>query len=299
LDEEGDVVAIHKRMPSEANQLIEEFMLLANRAVARRILESERPGIYRVHDAPDEEQWAKMAADLDALGHPGAPSTRAEVNRIVRGLGASPAAYAVQLSILRSFKRAMYAAECREHFGLAFQRYTHFTSPIRRYPDLLVHRILKAIEEQKPSPYTHADLEQMSLHCSQTERNSDEAEKDSIELKRIQYYQRQLWAGETGPFQGLIVRMVPKGLIVELQDTLQTGLVPFGAFTDDYYRVNTDRTQAVGRRHRTTWRVGQAVEVEVTRVDVARGLVDFRMANMPAPGRRSRRSTPRRARKGN
>jgi ribonuclease R len=282
LNAEGRVVALRRREAREAYQLIEEFMLVANQAVARIIDGRERPGLYRVHDEPDEEQWAKMSADLLALGISVLPTSRADINRITRQVDGSPIAYATQLAILKNFKRAEYVAERRSHFGLAFDYYTHFTSPIRRYPDLVTHRILGALEAGLPSPYGAAELEAVARHCSMMEREADAAEKESVDIKRVEFFQRRLWDGDVGPFKGLVTAVTPKGLIVELGESLQRGMVPFSSFVDDYYRVNPDRTQAAGRRSRRTWSVGQPVRVELTRVDTTRRLVDFRMVDQPS-----------------
>lgn len=282
LDEHGRPVRLVKRAAREAYQLIEEFMLLANRTVADILADRSLPAIYRVHGPPGEEQWMQMAADLEMFGLDEAPSTPEELNRVARSVAGTPLEYPVQLSILRNLKRAEYSSRLDGHFGLAFDRYTHFTSPIRRYPDLVVHRILRAAEERRRSPYGHDDIARVAAHCSETEREADDAEQESVDIKRIQFYEDRLWKGDTGPFDGLVVSIVPRGLIVELTDTLQRGLVPFSSLDDDYYVINKARNRAVGRRYKQTWTMGTPVSVMLVKVDTARRFVDFRFAEPPA-----------------
>lgn len=277
LDPAGQVIALHRRGAAEAYNLIEEFMLLANVAVAEIQARSEGPALYRIHEEPGEDQWVEMGVQLDALGVHLHPQDRADLQVVCRKVAGQPVEYAAQLAILRNLKRALYSPTLCPHFGLAFDRYTHFTSPIRRYPDLVVHRLLKALETRRRPPHSHEEIARLALHCVETERNADEAEQESLAVKRIAYYAQQLKAGEIGPWRGLIVTLVPKGLIVEVFDTLQRGLVAFAALNDDYYQLAEDRCSAVGRRSRKVWRLGQPVEVELVRVDTVRRQVDFRM----------------------
>ena len=277
LDPSGEVLSIHKRGAPEAYHLIEEFMLLANVAVAEILARSQGPALYRIHEEPGEEQWVEMGVQLDALGVHLHPQDRTDLQVVCRKVAGQPVEYAAQLAILRNLKRALYSPTLCPHFGLAFDRYTHFTSPIRRYPDLVVHRLLKAQEARRRPPHSHEEIARLALHCVETERNADEAEQESLAVKRIAYYARLLQAGEIGPWRGLIVALVPKGLIVELFDTLQRGLVAFAGINDDYYQLSDDRCRAVGQRSRKAWQLGQPVEVQLVRVDTVRRLVDFRM----------------------
>jgi len=289
LDEEGRVIGLKKRGATEAYGLIEDFMLAANQAVARLLEERGRPAVYRIHPPPSEEQWVQMAADLLALGIDDAPQSRTEINHLIHRTAQTPIAYGVSLAIVRNFMRASYAAERLEHFGLAFTHYTHFTSPIRRYPDLIVHRVLKSIESGAPSPYDRAGLDALAAHCSETERNAADAETESMELKRLEYYERLLWEGHIGPFSGVVVSILPKrGVMVELEESLQRGLVPFGAFQDDFYRASADRSRIVGRRFKREWRVGELVQVDLSRVDRARRQIDFHLVEQPKRRRRRR-----------
>ena len=275
LDPEGHPVGVRRRGCTEAYNLIEEFMLMANCTVAGILSEKEVPTMYRIHDAPAEEQWSRMATDLAALGIAASPEDRHDLNAIAHQVARTPMEYSVNLAILKNLKRALYSPTLKEHFGLAAPCYTHFTSPIRRYPDLVIHRLLGSVEKGKHPPYSNDDIARIAEHCSRTEKNADEAEEESVQLKRVEYYAQKIEDGDTGPFEGLVVSIVQKGLIVELTDTLQRGMIPFSSFVDDYYVANPERTKATGRRRRATWTIGQRVEILLDKVDQRRHLVDF------------------------
>lgn len=282
LDKDGKVASIKKGEAKEAYQLIEECMLLANVAVARKLKEAEKPAIHRIHEEPDEDMWAQMGAELQALGIPTVPLTRGDINKIMEQIENSPIEYTASLAVLRNLKRAGYSAEPKGHFGLAFDDYVHFTSPIRRYPDLVIHRQLAAVEDRQPVPYRTKDIESIAAQCTRTEIEADEAEKESIDLRRCEYYNRLLYNGETGPYTGCIVKILNKGFIVELGDTIQRGLVSFSSITDDRYDVNKTMTRATGQRTRKIFKIGDTVEVDLVKVDMARKFVDFQLAGQKA-----------------
>jgi len=275
LDAQGNPVGFSKRGATEAYNLIEECMLAANRVVARKIFEARVPGIYRVHDEPSDEQWARMTDELQSLGHRAKPANAHDLNRIARSVMGKPDQYIVTLTLLRNMKRAVYETESRPHFGLGFDHYAHFTSPIRRYPDLILHRILIGIEEGRKTPaFSKAEIEKLAIHCSATERESAELEVQSVQIKRIRYYAGLLEKGATGPFAGTIVSLNPKGLIVELQDTLQQGMLPYHALGRERYYVAPDGLSAAARKG-SPFRLGQPVEVGLAAVDERLRRVDF------------------------
>jgi ribonuclease R len=275
LDAQGNPIGFTKRGSTEAYNLIEEFMLAANQAVARKVFDARVPGIYRVHDEPSDEQWARMADELRALGHRTPPEDAKDLNRIARAVLGKPEQYMVTLTLLRNMKRAVYEAESRPHFGLGFTHYAHFTSPIRRYPDLVLHRILIGIEEGRKTPvYSAAEIEQLAIHCSETERESAELESQSIQIKRIRYFASLLAKGEIGPFKGTIISLNPKGLIVELADTLQQGMLPYYALGKERYFVASDGHSAAANRG-SPYRLGQSIEVGLAAVDEHIKRVDF------------------------
>ncbi len=283
LNEHGQTTDMAPRTAYTAYHLIEEFMLLANQTVARHIAQKGYPTIYRIHEPPDEEQWERIGVDLRALGFEASASTREDLNAIAESVAGKSVAHIVNLAMLRNLKRAVYSGERADHFGLALSYYLHFTSPIRRYSDLIVHRVLKAIERNEPPPYSREEMESIADHVSRTEREAGEAEQESIHLKRIEYYAAKLEAGDIGPHQALVTSMNRRGLLVELVDTLQRGLVPFASMPNDHYGINDHRNRAVGRRTRHTFKIGDVFDVELVRVDKARKLVDFRPTEGLAP----------------
>ncbi|MFA7257399.1 MAG: ribonuclease R [Kiritimatiellales bacterium] len=282
MDKNGKVASIKKGEAKEAYQLIEECMLLANVAVARKLKEAEKPAIHRIHEEPDEDQWAQMGAELQALGINAIPLTRSDINRVMEKIEDTPLEYTGSLAVLRNLKRAGYSAEAKGHFGLAFDDYVHFTSPIRRYPDLVIHRLLGALEEKQPTPYRLKDIEAIAAQCTRTETEADQAEKESIDLRRCEYYNDLLYKGETGPYKGCIIKVLNKGLIVELSDTIQRGLIPFSSIIDDRYEVNKTQTRATGQRTRRMFKIGDMVEVDLVKVDIARKFIDFQLTGQAA-----------------
>ena len=284
---------VEKMMPrsesKEAYQLIEDCMLLANRAVAEILIGSENPSIYRVHDEPDEEQWASMGMELQALGIAALPQTREEINQAVKLAEGTAVEYTANLAILRSFKRAEYSSTQIGHFGLAFDDYTHFTSPIRRYPDLLVHRLLKAVELGQNLPISSDRIEEISKHCNETERKADELERKSTETKRMEYYSDLLNRSQPTTFKGYIVSIKGKGMIVELPDSLQRGMVTFKSITSDWLVANDNLTQVQTRGGKVKYTIGDRVEVRLSKVDTARGFLDFVIADQVAEAPRRKR----------
>lgn len=291
LNDQGKVEKMMPRSESkQAYGLIEDCMLLANRAVAETLINAEFPAIYRIHEEPDDEQWAAMGMELQALGISMLPQTRAEINEAIRMAEGTAVEYTANLAILRCFKRAEYSNTQIGHFGLAFDDYTHFTSPIRRYPDLLVHRLLKAVELGRQYPISGDQIAEIAMHCTETEKKADELEKKSTEKKRIEYYNELMNAAQTQTFKGYIVAIKGKGMIVELPDSLQRGMITFASITSDWLEANDEMTQALTKGGKVKFTIGQEVEVALAKVDTARNFIDFVLADQVVqPGRRERR----------
>ncbi|MCF7848932.1 MAG: ribonuclease R [Kiritimatiellales bacterium] len=293
LNDQGKVEKMMPRSESkEAYQLIEECMLLANCAVAEILIASNQPAIYRIHEEPDMEQWAAMGMELQALGIDKLPMTRHEINEAIKLAEGTAVEYTANLAILRNFKRAEYAPEQTGHFGLAFDDYTHFTSPIRRYPDLVVHRLLKAVELGRDVPMSGDQITEIAKHCTETEKKADELERQSTETKRIEYYKELLWNQGDGKFKGYIVSVKNKGMIVELPDSLQRGMVTFASMPEEWYGTNEDHTQVITRSRKVKYTLGDEVEVQLAKVDPARGFVDFILANRVPRSPRKKRVKP-------
>ena len=287
LDERGKVAKMTPRSEAkDAYQVVEECMLLANRAVAEILIAAEHPAIYRVHEEPDEEQWAAMGMELQALGIPKLPTTREEINEAIRMAKGTAVEYTANLAILRNFKRAEYSSTQIGHFGLAFDDYTHFTSPIRRYPDLLVHRMLKAVEKGKAHPLSREQIDAIATHCNETERQADELERKSIEGKRMEYYREIMNRSPGAAFKGYIVSIKGRGMIVELPDSLQRGMLPFASIVSDWLEADETMTKAVTRNGKVRFTLGDEVEVALAKVDTARGMIDFVLADQVRPVRK-------------
>ncbi len=292
LNDRGKVEKMTPRSEAkDAYQVVEECMLLANRAVAEILIATEKPSLYRVHEEPDQEQWDNMGMELQALGIPKLPQTRQEINEAIQMAKGTPVEYTANLAILRNFKRAEYSSVQTGHFGLAFDDYTHFTSPIRRYPDLIIHRMLKAAEKGGQLPISGNQIDAIATHCNDTERQADELERKSIDKKRMEYYREIMDTSATATFKGFIVSIKGKGMVVELPDSLQRGMVTFASITSDWLEANENMTQAKTRGGKVRYTIGDEVEVALAKVDIARGFVDFVLANQVAatPRRRPRK----------
>lgn len=282
LDEKGFPVEIIPVRQLPTHQLIEEFMLMANRTVARHITHispSRRPYpfIYRVHEKPDKEKFYRFVNMLKILGYslkiPRTPNPFffQQVFDAVRG---TKDEILVQQVALRTMMKAVYSTKNIGHFGLGFDFYTHFTSPIRRYPDLVVHRLLKAYT-RKPSAALlnrlKKSLPRIAEHSSDRERVAMEAERNSVKIKQVEYISRHV--GEE--FNGIISGVASYGIFVELENILIEGLVPINYIDDDFYIYDEDSFSLTGRSSGKVYRLGDPVRVRVARVDTDKNLVDF------------------------
>ncbi|MDB6037813.1 MAG: ribonuclease [Verrucomicrobiales bacterium] len=290
LDERGRVARIEKVVNDASHQLIEEYMLLANEAVAARLMHLRSPAIFRVHEAPDEKRLQEYREDV--LGHKvpcGDLRQRLEVQRLLHKLDSLPIGPALKLGFLKSLMRARYSVEPLGHYGLAKQKYTHFTSPIRRYADLVVHRTL--FEKKSASPPA---LKEIADHISVTERNSADAERDSRDIKLFAFLKAQLKSGRPEPYPALVTDVRNFGFFVDVPGLAMSGLVPLSAIEDDFYVFDPARNHLVGRRTRRIIRLGDNLVVQVAKVDTFKKQVDFRLADIPAqlPRRRKGPSRP-------
>jgi ribonuclease R len=277
LDERGRPNRIEKESSDESHQLIEEFMLLANEAVARHLNREHRPSLYRIHEVPDESRLAEYRQLLIAHGiKAGDLTQRGEIQKILKLLPGRPDGYALKIALLRSLKRAVYSPKSLGHYGLAKSHYTHFTSPIRRYADLLVHRSL-AHARGTPKGQSEA-LHRLAQHLSRQERTAAEAEQESKKLKLLEYLEAQAGPKATQTFAAVITEATNFGLLVELPDFLLSGLIHVSSLTDDFYSFDPVRRHLRGRRSGHIYKAGAHLRVAVLRIDFPKRQVDFRPA---------------------
>jgi ribonuclease R len=279
LDELGHPVRLEKVENDVSHQLVEEFMLAANEVVAREIKNRLLPSIYRVHDDPDPERLKEFRELAISYGlQAGDLTNRVEVQRLLAKIRGLPEEYALKLAFLKSLKRAAYEVDSKGHYGLAKTNYTHFTSPIRRYADLVVHRVLAQLaggNKLQPVRPSSKDLPAVAEHISATERVAADAEKESVKLKKLEYFQDQLRARRPEQFEAVIIDIKSFGLIVELPAVILTGVIHVSSLQDDFYLFDPVRLRFVGRRKRKVYSVGGHLRVVVDRVNVHKQQVDF------------------------
>ena len=304
VDTQGTPVRLERVENDESHQLIEEFMLAANEAVARDLKKRAIPTIYRVHENPDPEKLAEYREFALSFNYKvGDLTHRVELQRLLAEIRGKPEEQALKVGLLKSLKRARYDPQPLGHYGLAKTNYLHFTSPIRRYADLIVHRALGRDGTPLPSGATRtterrsrsdtpyhpnmAEIASIAEHISATERNAADAEIDAAQMKKLEFFQRQLDQRNPQIFRAAIVDVRNYGLMVELPDALLTGLVHVSSLTDDFYLFEPARRQLIGRRSRKRFSVGDEVSVFVARVDAFKRQVDFAIASA-APMKTSR-----------
>ncbi len=280
FDESGKISQIVPEVRNDAHRLIEECMLAANVCASDFLATREHPALFRVHDSPSEEKLAKLREFLKefGLGLPGGDDPHAsDYAKLLAQVKDRPDAQLLQTVMLRSLKQAMYSPDNVGHFGLAYEAYTHFTSPIRRYPDLLVHRGIKAAlagEEYRPG-----DWEDIGLHCSMTERRADDATRDVVAFLKCYFMQDRV--GEE--FTGSVSSVVPFGLFIALDDIFIEGLLHISDLGSDYFHYDETRHALLGERTGKQFRLSDRVKVQLVRVDMETNKIDFRLIEGPLP----------------
>src|SRR4051794_10739611 len=303
VDSHGKPVRLERVENDESHQLIEEFMLAANEAVARELKKRAIPTIYRVHENPDPEKLAEYREFALGFGYKvGDLTHRAELQRLLAEVTGKPEEQALKVGLLKSLKRARYDPLPLGHYGLAKTNYLHFTSPIRRYADLVVHRALSrdpADARRRPAGSASAchpnmaEIASIAEHISTTERNAAEAEIDATQMKKLEFFQEQLAGRKPQLFSATVVDVRNYGLMVELPDALLTGLVHVSSLTDDFYVFEPARHQLIGRRSRKKFCVGDKLSVFVARVDIFKRQVDFAIAPSTEKSKKASRGPKR------
>lgn len=270
LDPEGNVVDIFRYPRYDSHRLIEEFMLIANCVVAQSMLGIGAPILYRVHDRPDElkvqhfaEMLKEMGFDFSFKGE----ITPKKIQRVLESAAGKQEEGFIHRLLLRSLAKAVYQPENIGHFGLAFTTYAHFTSPIRRYPDLQLHRVAKLQINKKldaaAASKIRDGLKYIGTHCSQTEIIADGLERESIKIKMLDYFADKIGSVMPGTVSGV----VRGGIFVEIDNMFIDGFIPYTAFEDDYYIYDENKHQAIGKRNNKRYRLGDHLEVFVAKVD--------------------------------
>ena len=282
LDSSGKPVSVETYQHNRAMELIEDFMILANETVAQEFCEEQIPFVYRTHGEPDPEKVEKLLAFVHSQGIPAQKAKERisplEIQQILREIQGHANEALVSRLALRSMQQARYTVECTGHFGLASRYYCHFTSPIRRYPDLQIHRIIKdklrgRMNAEKKAFYTGI-LEEAARQSSVTERRAEEVEREVEKLKKAQYMQEHL--GEE--FEGIISGVTGWGIYVELPNTIE-GLVHISMLDDDYYQFDEEKMLLTGEKTGKTYTLGQAVKIRVMAVDLYQKNIDFAIQN--------------------
>ncbi|TWT00221.1 ribonuclease R [Planomicrobium sp. CPCC 101079] len=297
VDEEGYPVDVVVRERTVSERLIEEFMLAANETVAEHFHRMEVPALYRIHEDPKPEKLQRFFEFVTNFGivvkgtsnqvHPAA------LQKIIRSIEGTPEEPVISTMMLRSMQQAKYSAESLGHFGLSTEFYTHFTSPIRRYPDLIVHRLIRTYLINKDLSratimHWEANMDEIAEHTSERERRAVDAERDTDALKKSQYMADKI--GEE--FDGVISSVTNFGLFIELPNTIE-GLVHVSNMTDDFYRFDDRSMMMIGERTNKQFRIGDEIKIKVIGVKPEESSIDFEIAGMVQSPRRPRRDAPK------
>lgn len=281
LDKNGKPIDIFIKVHTDANHLIEEFMLLANRKVTewvrKKIAKEKRVFVYRIHDVPNKEKMADLAFFLNGLGFRtklvGGSIPSQILNGIFEKLQSGPTFDTVQTIVTRSMAKAIYSTKNIGHYGLQFKEYTHFTSPIRRYPDLMVHRLIKLYLSGKIVPIEkREEYDTACSHSSKQERVAQEAERASIKYKQVEYIGERLMT----PLEGIITGVTEWGVYVEEKVSRAEGLIHIRKLPgNDFYQLNEKTLTLSGRKSKKSYRIGDRVKIQATATDLVKKMIDY------------------------
>ncbi len=291
FNDQGGIAAIRPTQRNDAHKLIEECMIAANVQAAKFLAKHKMPTLYRVHAGPDTEGLEKLRAFLGTLGLKFGGGMKPEpmhYAKLLEQVRDRPDRELIQTVLLRSLAKAVYTPENVGHFGLALNQYAHFTSPIRRYPDLLVHRAIRHVlrgGNDRNFAYSASHMEQMGSHCSMTERRADEATRDALDRLKAEYMRDK--QGEE--FEGLVTGVTNFGLFVQIKDLYVEGLIHVTALPNDYYTHDPVGHRLVGERSGQVFRLTDSVRVRVAAVNLDERKIDFELVSAPAANRSRRR----------
>jgi ribonuclease R len=292
LNKKGEIIELGSRVRLESHRLVEEFMLAANRAVALHVFRLGQKFLYRVHDKPDLEKLEAFSELISSLGYsfPVSEHIRPiQFSRFLQKVRGKPEEEFVNELMLRSMKKAVYQPNNIGHFGLAFTHYTHFTSPIRRYPDLIVHRLLKKLVNgrypDKLNKHLDSILTHVGHHCSETERAAETAEREAIRIKQVAFMADRL--GEQ--YHGVISGILNFGFFVRLDDIGVEGMVRLSSLDDDYYNFDEKRFRLIGRKTGRIFKMGDSVEIGILAADTIKNRIDLYLVNPEGTSGRSKK----------
>jgi ribonuclease R len=280
VDDRGQPEKIYQNKDDESHQLIEEFMLLANQTIAKQAKKKRLPVVYRTHPDPDPESLEELRHFLALFGIScGDLSSRKEVQKMLSQINRSPISQVLRIKFLRSLQQACYRASPDGHYGLAMKDYLHFTSPIRRYADLIAHRAVEALLQKKSKQNTFPNsIEGIAKKLSISERNSVDAERESVKDKLILYYKGDLDSKNPAKHEALITEIQRRGFFIELTDTLARGFVSIRSLPREFgYRLSSNGNSLIGRNPKNKIKVGQKIKVQIYRINALDKQMDFRM----------------------
>jgi ribonuclease R len=278
LDEKGRPLAVIPKVRKDAHKLIEEFMLLANKHVATFIYEFKKGKekntfVYRIHDFPDPDKVKDFALFAKQFGHRmnvDEASISSSLNKLMSDIEGKPEQNVLEQLAIRTMAKAKYSTETKGHFGLAFEHYSHFTSPIRRYPDMMAHRLLQHyLDEGKP--VGKVEFEERCVHSSEREKRAADAERASIKYKQVEFMANQ----ENKDYEGLISGVTEWGIYVEIIETKCEGMIRMADMTDDFYEFDEKSYRIIGRKTGKIFRLGDKINVRVKKTDIDRRLIDL------------------------
>lgn len=280
LDKDGIPIDVKKVERRIANRMIEEFMLVTNETVAEEFYWAEIPFLYRIHEEPSDEKMASFSKFIHNLGYnlKGKEIHPKELQLLTKDIRGKKEELVISTLLLRSLKKAKYSSEADIHFGLASKYYSHFTAPIRRYPDLVIHRIIKEHIKGKLTlnrqDVLEANLPEIADHTSMTERRAEEAEREVEDLKKTQYMTERI--GDV--YEGIVSSLTSFGIFIQLDNTIE-GLVHFNNMLDDYYHFDEENYYIVGERTNKKYRLGDVVKIQVVGADISRRTIDFQFVD--------------------
>lgn len=281
LNERGEVVSFKRTVHTESHQLIEELMLLANREVAgyvaQRLGRKARLFVYRIHDVPNQEKIEELSVFLRAIGYTlsqnGKRVSGQDINQLLAQVSGTPEEHLIKTATVRSMAKAIYTTKNIGHYGLAFENYAHFTSPIRRYPDLMVHRTLAQLIANERVTDDPIVVEQRAVHASEKEAAAAQAERESVKMKQVEYFAKLIGQER----RGIISGVTEWGVYIEDTETGGEGMARLMAMTDDTYELDRRKFAVVGQKSGRVVRLGDPVSYVVERVDLEERLVDLRL----------------------